>query len=176
MQPKPEKADLPQRVESGHRCAPFLVWLGSPYDKIKLALLPLLLVGVPVAAQRDNDRLLETARQFAASMIGLSPTGADTYARRVVEFSSPDRLKALTHLDMQIGEELARQKPNRVRLAQLAEAVAREEASLARAERQHTIATAFQLSDRDRRALGRVIVRNHQAELAGQKPAFSPLP
>lgn len=145
-------------------------------NKIKFALLSFVLVAVPVAAQQSNDRMLETARQLAASLIGLSPSGADTYARRVVAFSSPDRLKALTRLDMLIGEELARQKPDRARLAQLTEAVATEEASLARTERQHTIATAFQLSDRDRRAFGQVIARNHKAELASEKPVFSPLP
>lgn len=145
-------------------------------SKMKFALLSLALVAVPVAAQQSSDRMLETARQLAVSLIGLSPAGADTYARRQVAFSSPDRFKALTRLDMLIGEELVRQKPDLARLAQLTEAVAKEEASLARTERHHTIATAFQLSDRDRRAFGQVIVRNHKAELASDKPVYSPLP
>lgn len=120
--------------------------------------------------------MLASARQLAFSVFDLSPAGADIYARRVVAFSSSDRFKALTRLDMLIGEELARQKPDRSRLARLTEAVAREEATLARTERQHTIATAFQLSEGDRRTLGEVIRRNHKAELASGKPVFSPTP
>jgi hypothetical protein len=145
-------------------------------NKMKFGLLALVLVAVPVAAQQSSALMLENARQIAASLFGLSPTGADAYARRQVAFINSDRFKALTRLDMLIGEELIRQNPDLVRLAQLTEAVAKEEASLARTERQHTIATAFQLSERDRRAFGQVIVRNHKAELANDKPIFSPLP
>ena len=145
-------------------------------NKMKFALLSLVLVAVPVAAQQSGDRMLEAARSVPISLFGLSPTGADIYARRQAAFSSPERFKALTGLDLLIGEELARERPDRALLAQLTEAVAKEEASLARTERQHTIATAFQLSDRDRRAFAQVIVRNHKAELANNKPVFTPLP
>jgi hypothetical protein len=110
----------------------------------------LVAVAIPVAAQSATDRTLEMARNIASSLMGLSPPGAETYARRVVASSSYDKCNALTRLDMLIGEELAREKPDRERLRNLVEAIAKEEASLARTERQETITTAFVLSDSDR--------------------------
>ena len=145
-------------------------------NKRKLALLSLIAVAAPVAAQLTTDQTLEIARTIASSLIGLSPSGAETYARRVVATSSSAKYKALTRLDLQIGEELAREKPDRARLEQLIEAVAIEEASLARTKRQETVTTAFLLSASDRKILGRMIVQSHKDGLADEKPVTRLLP
>jgi hypothetical protein len=142
----------------------------------KLALLLLVAIAVPVVAQSTIDRTFEMTRNIASSVIGLSPQGAETYARHVVASRSSEQFKALTGLDMQVGEELAREKPDRKRLHLLVEAIAAEEASLARRERQKTITTAFLLSNSDRRLFGQMIVRTHKAGLADQKPVTRLLP
>jgi hypothetical protein len=94
----------------------------------------------------------------------------------VVATSSSAKYKALTRLDLQIGEELAREKPDRARLVQLIETIAAEEASLARTERQETVKTAFLLSASDRRLLARIIVQGHKDGIADEKPVTRLLP
>jgi hypothetical protein len=130
--------------------------------KTKIAMLAALSLSVPVSARIPPERLLELSRGLAQTLIGLSPAGADIYARRMVasaednqQFEAGSRLKVL------LGEELAREAPNRLRLAKLSEAIAREKANISRGESKHLIATAFQLSETDRRKLGEVIARNN---------------
>jgi hypothetical protein len=130
--------------------------------KATSTLLAALVLAAPVSAKIPTERLLELSRGLAQGLIGLSPSGADIYARRAVAFSEKtERFDSLSRLKVLIGEELAREAPDRLRLAKLSEAAAREQANIALLESNELIATAFQLSDADRRKLGKVIARNN---------------
>ena len=134
--------------------------------KAKTALLVALLISAPVSAQVPTDTLFQLARSQALVLIGLSPPGAEIYARRAVALSEKKgRFDALSRLKVLMGEELAREAPDRLRVAKLSKAVAQEQAKNARGEYEELIATAFQLPDADRRQLGKVIARNNGTAL-----------
>ena len=67
----------------------------------------------------------------------------------------------LSRLKVLMGNELARKSPDMVRVAELSEAVAREQSKDAQAEYEELVETAFQLPDADRRKLGDMIARNN---------------
>ena len=63
----------------------------------KTALLATFIAVVPALAQTPTDKLYELARSQALALIGLSPAGAEIYARRSVAFSErKDRFEALS--------------------------------------------------------------------------------
>lgn len=132
----------------------------------KTALLAALIFSAPASAEMPTDRLYEVARSQALVLIGLSPAGAEIYARRSVAFSErKGRFDALSSLKVLMGEELAREAPDMLRVAELSRAVAQEQANDARAEYEELIETAFELPEADRRKLGDMIARNNGAAL-----------
>ncbi|OQW75040.1 MAG: hypothetical protein BVN33_06900 [Proteobacteria bacterium ST_bin13] len=134
--------------------------------KAKAALLAVLILCAPVSAEVSTDTLFELTRSHALVLIGLSPPGAGIYARRAVAFSEKkDRFAALSRLKVLMGEELAREAPDRLRVEELSKAVAQEEARDARLRYEELIKTAFQLSVTDRQKLGKMIARNNGSSL-----------
>jgi hypothetical protein len=132
----------------------------------KLALLAALILSVPVSAKVPIENLLALARSQALVLMGLSPAGAEIYARRAVDFSEKKgRFDAVSRLRALQGEELSRKAPDRLRVAKLSEAIAEAEARDARSENEELVATAFQLPEVDRRQLGKVIARNNGTAL-----------
>ncbi len=132
----------------------------------KTALLAALLFSAPVSAQMPTDTLYELARNQALVLIGLSPPGAEIYARRSVAFNEKNgRFDALVRLKVLMGKELAQEAPDMLRVTELSRAVAQEQAKDARAEYEELIETAFHLPDADRRKLGDTIARNNGTAL-----------
>jgi hypothetical protein len=135
-----------------------------------VALLAALLITVPVSAQLQlpRERLIEVARSIGEGLIGLSPGGAEIYARRAVTFAGANRVRfdELAQLRVAFGEELARDAPNRKHLSMITDRIAREEARQARLKGNELISTAFALPEDDRRKLGQAIARNMGSEFA----------
>lgn len=139
----------------------------------KTALLAALILSAPVSAKVPTDTLLDLVRTQALVLMGLSPTGAEIYARRAVAFSEKTgRFDAVSRLKVLMGEELARKIPDRRRVARLSEAVAQEQARDARSQHEELIAKAFQLPEPDRRQLGKV-TRSITGLWAFSRPRFS---
>jgi hypothetical protein len=134
--------------------------------KAKTVLLAALILSAPAFAKVPTETIFELVRSQALVLIGLSPRGAEIYARRAVASSERrGRFDAVSRLKVLMGEELAREAPDRLRVVKLSKAVAQEEAKDARSEYEELIATAFQLPEADRRQLGKVIARNNGTAL-----------
>ena len=130
--------------------------------------------GTSYALQISPENLLEASRAMTR-IVGLSPAGTEIWAKLSVERSNTQKFTAFDRIDRQIGEQLALDNPDKAKLAALAKAYAAEKTRFELDEQNRMIADAFQLSDADRKILGRFIVRT-RTQQGANAPVLSPLP
>jgi uncharacterized membrane protein YccC len=115
--------------------------------------------GTAYAVQLSPETILEASRGMTR-LVGMSPAGTETWARLSVARGEKQDLSAFDRIDREIGEQLALDTPDKTKLAALAKAYAAERARVELNEQNQMIADAFQLSDADRKILGRFLVRS----------------
>ena len=130
--------------------------------------------GTAYAVQLSPETILEASRGMTR-LVGMSPAGTETWARLSVARGEKQDLSAFDRIDREIGEQLALDTPDKTKLAALAKAYAAERARVELNEQNQMIADAFQLSDADRKILGRFLVRSRTPQGANA-PVLSPQP
>ena len=140
-----------------------------------LVLAAILTTASVVSAQSKPD-FYEQAAMNIARLIGMSPEGTKLWAAERVAASDPATFKRSTELHKALGEQLALDRPNRALLKRLSADIVAEEARQQRLENEQLLRAAFLLSDADRKALGRFMVRSASDELREPKPVMQALP
>jgi hypothetical protein len=135
--------------------------------------------GTAYAAQLSPETILEASRGMTR-LVGMSPAGTETWARLSVARGEKQGSAAFDRIDREIGEQLALDTPDKAKLAMLARAYAAERARVELNEQNRMIADAFQLSDADRKILGRFLVRSRTPQArtpqGANAPVLSPQP
>ena len=141
-----------------------------------LAIVALLTTASAVSAVQSPADLNANAAMTIGKLIGLSTEGARLWASDAVARSDHAGFKRSTQLHQAIGQQLALDRPNRAVLRRLPAEIVAEEARLKRVEQEGLLRIAFRLSDADRKALGRFMVRSAVDDLRESKPVLQPLP
>lgn len=128
-----------------------------------------------LSAQLSPD-FYEQASIQVAKLIGMSPEGTKLWASERVAAGDPAAFKRSAELHEALGEQLALDRPDRSLLRRLSNEIVAEEARRQRLENEQLLRLAFRLSDADRKALGRWMVRSASEELHNAKPVIRPLP
>jgi hypothetical protein len=135
--------------------------------------------GTAYAVQLSPETILEASRGMTR-LVGMSPAGTETWAGLSVARGEKQDLSAFDRIDREIGEQLALDTPDKAKLAALAKAYAAERARVELNEQNRMIADAFQLSDADRKILGRFLVRSRTPQARTPQgtnaPVLSPQP
>lgn len=135
----------------------------------------LLLISAPALSQMTETQLLDAARSIAR-LLQLSPAGTELWARQSVKRANGESYRALDHVDLQIGQELAKLSPDRRRLDVLIDQYAAESFALERRKKRSEIDDAFHLSATDRQKIGLFIEKKYTDSPKGQRPVLAPLP
>jgi len=135
----------------------------------------LLLVSAPALSQMTETQLLDAARSIAR-LLQLSPAGTELWAHQSVKRAIGESYRALNHVDLQIGQELAKSSPDRHRLDVLIEQYAYESAAIERRRKRSEIDDAFHLSAMDRQKIGLFIEKKYTATAKEESPVLAPLP
>jgi hypothetical protein len=140
-----------------------------------LALAAILTTASVLSAQ-SRPGFYDEAAVNIARLIGMSPEGTKLWASERMAASDPATFKRSTELHKALGEQLALDRPDRALLKRLSAAIVAEEARQQRLENDQLLRAAFLLSDADRKALGRFMVRSASDELREPKPVLQALP
>lgn len=143
--------------------------------KIAKLSLVLLVASAPIYAQAAGADMLELIRGLV-KVIGLSPEGTDMLARQSLKRAGKRDGKAIEHIEIAMGEELARPSLDRRRLAALIDQYAVESAAEARRDKEQLVEDASRLSLSDRQKFGRFLSRSSQAELKKDRGVLLSLP
>jgi hypothetical protein len=126
-------------------------------------------------AQMSRPQLLDAAKSIAKIM-GLSPEGTELWAQQSVERANYDAYSRVTQVEVQIGRELARSSPDRLRLNMLVNQYAARSAALDRQRKRDEINGALRLPVPDRQKVGLFIVQSARQSLGTAKPVLKTLP
>ena len=142
--------------------------------RLKLAALAFL-VSSPATSQMTESRQLDAARSIAR-LLQLSPEGTEIWARQTVKRATSEEYSALTRIEVDIGNELARPSPDKHRLNTLVAQYGSESGSIERERKRKELDDAFRLSSEDRQKIGQFIEKSARESLARKRPVLQPLP